>query len=167
MDTPAAPIRCAILACILAVLHTNAAEPSSLAAEASLLERCVKSVGAKGILPSIPAGDERIAAWMAKYGDSVRGASRSDLPVKWWGCATERDDKAGGVRHIYLHVFRQPADGVIIVPIGIETITACRALTEACAPLAHTGGASAFDTNITLPKTLDPLDSVIEVIVVR
>ncbi len=50
-----------------------------------------------------------IAAWWKSYGDSIRGAGRTPLPVQAWGESTRKGNA------LYLHVFDWPADGRLVV----------------------------------------------------
>ena len=50
-----------------------------------------------------------IGAWWAVYGDSIRGTTRTPLPVQTWGESTRKGDT------LYLHVFTWPKDGSLVV----------------------------------------------------
>ncbi|MBC9798202.1 alpha-L-fucosidase [Sinomicrobium sp. FJxs] len=52
---------------------------------------------------------DSIGKWMHKNGESIYGAAPSGLPLQNWGVTTQKGDK------IYLHVFRWPRDGKLVV----------------------------------------------------
>lgn len=57
---------------------------------------------------------EGIAAWWKTYGESIRGTTRTPLPVQPWGESTRKANT------IYLHVFEWPQDGNLIIG-GLKT----------------------------------------------
>ncbi len=50
-----------------------------------------------------------IGAWWQVYGDSIRGTTRTPLPVQTWGESTRKGNT------LYLHVFSWPKDGKLVV----------------------------------------------------
>jgi alpha-L-fucosidase len=50
-----------------------------------------------------------IGMWWQVYGDSIRGTTRTPLPVQTWGESTRKGNT------LYLHVFTWPKDGNLIV----------------------------------------------------
>lgn len=50
-----------------------------------------------------------IGQWMKVNGESIRGTTRTPLPVQAWGESTRKDNR------LYLHVFEWPADGKLVV----------------------------------------------------
>ena len=57
---------------------------------------------------------QAIGKWWSVHGESVRGTTRTPLPVQAWGESTRKGDT------IYLHVFEWPRDGKLIVG-GLKT----------------------------------------------
>ncbi len=55
-----------------------------------------------------------IGAWWSVYGESIRGTTRTPLPVQAWGETTRKGNT------IYLHVFDWPRDGKLVVG-GLKT----------------------------------------------
>jgi alpha-L-fucosidase len=56
-----------------------------------------------------------IAAWWKVNGESIRGTTRTPLPVQTWGESTIRRWNDGGPATIYLHVFNWPTNGQLVV----------------------------------------------------
>jgi alpha-L-fucosidase len=50
-----------------------------------------------------------IGAWWQIYGESIRGTTRTPLPVQTWGESTRKGDT------VYLHVFNWPTNGELVV----------------------------------------------------
>lgn len=95
-----------------------------------------------------------IGAWWKVNGESIRGTTRTPLPVQAWGESTRKGDT------LYLHVFEWPADGKLVVG-GLQTaVTDAHLLAAPGAALTVTRQAA--DLVITVPATApDPADSVI------
>ena len=55
-----------------------------------------------------------IAAWWKVNGESIRGTTRTPLPVQAWGESTRKGNT------LYLHVFDWPSDGKLVVG-GLKT----------------------------------------------
>lgn len=96
-----------------------------------------------------------VGAWMAKYGESIRGTARSPLPIQTWGRSTLR-----GTR-LYLHVFDWPSDGRLHVA-GLRSL-ANRAFLlanpDVAIPVKRVGPA---DVELQLPTVApDPWNSVV------
>jgi len=131
---------------------------------AEFLSRLIRaaSLGQQADLPpaSVPP---KVRTWMEKYGESLEKTGPANLgPAPAWGFITERADSTDNLRHLYLHVFQAPADDVVYLPVTSDKVKACRAMTEACAPITFHGD-GAGQIVIPLPKTRDPLDTVISV----
>lgn len=90
--------------------------------------------------------------WWKINGESIRGTSRTPLPVQAWGESTRKGNR------LYLHVFRWPDDGLLRIG-GLKTPIAKAWL------LADPGKSLGVEgTVITLPAAApDPADSVIAV----
>jgi dienelactone hydrolase len=134
---------------------------------------------ADGLIATLLAGQpaEVVAAttaWVEKNIDSIRGTARWDGKAPDWGRftlkAAEKSarldgvpdvPKAGQPRTVFAHVLRAPESGEIAVDFPAEKITSCRALSEAGAPVAYR--ADGEKTIIALPKTRDPIDTVLEI----
>jgi len=56
-----------------------------------------------------------IADWWKVNGDSIRGTTRTPLPVQTWGESTMKAENGKRKTEIYLHVFNWPANGQLIV----------------------------------------------------
>ena len=95
---------------------------------------------------------EGIGAWWKINGESIRGTTRTPLPVQAWGESTRKGNR------LYLHVFQWPDDGTL--PIGgLKTpITTAWLLADPSKPLPFTGN------TLSIPKSApDGVDSVIAV----
>jgi alpha-L-fucosidase len=87
-----------------------------------------------------------IGAWWRANGESVRGTSRTRLPVQVWGESTRKDDT------LYLHVFAWPKDGRLVVGGLRSDVKSARLL----------GSASSNARSLPL-RRLNPLDVAIQV----
>ena len=77
-----------------------------------------------------------IGDWMRVYGQSIHGTSASPFPSLPWGRATERRLDPTTTR-LYLHIFEQPSDRVLVVPGLLNEVKAARFMGEPPArPLA-------------------------------
>jgi alpha-L-fucosidase len=96
-----------------------------------------------------------IAGWMKTNEPSVRGTSRTPLPVQEWGHSTRKGSR------LYLHVFDWPSDGKLYVA-GLKTdVLAGRLLGDPAAPV-RARRANAYDVELQVPaQAPDPWDSVI------
>lgn len=93
-----------------------------------------------------------IGAWWKTNGDSVRGTTRTPLPVQAWGESTCRGNL------LYLHVFQWPSDGRLVVGGLISPIAKAWLLAEPGNPLTFSG------TTVNVPATApDPNVSVVAV----
>jgi alpha-L-fucosidase len=104
-----------------------------------------------GLIDPADAGIlEGIGAWWKVNGESIRGTTRTPLPVQAWGESTRKGNR------LYLHVFRWPDDGKLVIG-GLKTPVAKAAL------LAHPDKPLAVEGNtLTVPETApDAVDSVI------
>ena len=96
-----------------------------------------------------------IGAWMAKFGESIWGCERTPLPVQNWGTSTLKGNR------LYLHVFKWPAKGKLLVS-GLRTDpTSARLLARDAAPLAWRR-VSPDDIELKVPaEATDPADTVV------
>ena len=113
------------------------------------------NVGPRGdgvIDPADTAILEGIGTWWKVNGESIRGTSRTPLPVQAWGESTRKGNR------VYLHVFRWPDDGTLTIG-GLKTpVAKAWLLADPAKPLAVEGN------TLTLPTAApDAVDSVIAV----
>jgi alpha-L-fucosidase len=99
-----------------------------------------------------------IAAWWAVNGESIRGTTRTPLPVQTWGESTRKDDI------LYLHVFDWPTNGRLIIGGLIPDLSCAGLLADKTRELSSQK-INSFDMEIDgLPtKAPDKTDSVIEI----
>ena len=95
-----------------------------------------------------------VGAWWQENGESIRGTTRTPLPVQAWGESTVRGNR------LYLHVFHWPRDGRLVIG-GLRTpITKAALLVDATKSLAIAQAGP--DPVLMLPATApDKVDSVI------
>lgn len=95
---------------------------------------------------------EGIGTWWRVNGESIRGTTRTPLPVQAWGESTRRGNR------LYLHVFQWPSDGRLVVGGLLSPITKAWLLAAPDRPLPISGN------QITVPKDApDPVLSVVAV----
>ena len=95
-----------------------------------------------------------IGAWMQKNSASIYGCDRTPLPVQNWGTSTRKGST------LYLHVFRWPHDGKLLVAGLRSEIKSARVLTTDRAVAMKR--ISADDVELTVPTAAsDQVDSVI------
>lgn len=100
-----------------------------------------------------------IAAWWQVNGESIRGTTRTPLPVQTWGESTRKGDK------LYLHVFEWPASRELVVG-GLESDVKMASLPDqrSLNPfLLRVRRINAVDVSVQLPDAApSPVDSVVE-----
>ena len=101
-----------------------------------------------------------IAAWWQVNGESIRGTTRTPLPVQTWGESTRKDNT------LYLHVFNWPTNGQLIVG-GLRSKVEAADLPNRMGlfpiPLKFEQ-LNSFDLSIEIPKVApDKFDSIVEV----
>ena len=101
-----------------------------------------------------------IAAWWQVNGESIRGTTRTPLPVQTWGESTRKDNT------LYLHVFNWPTNGQLIVG-GLRSKVKAADLPNRMGlfpiPLKFEQ-LNSFDLSIEIPKVApDKFDSIVEV----
>ena len=99
---------------------------------------------------------DSIGSWWSIHGESIRGTTRTPLPVQPWGESTRKGNT------LFLHVFKWPRDGKLLVS-GLKTdVRSCRILGQPGVKLA-VSRANPLDVVITgLPSDApDASDSVI------
>jgi alpha-L-fucosidase len=100
---------------------------------------------------------EGIGAWMKVNGDSIRGTTRSGLPVQAWGETTRKGNT------LYLHVTNWPRKGRIVVGGLKSNVKSATLLADPKKPL-KTSRAGALDVVVQGPDNPpDMTDSVIAV----
>ncbi len=114
------------------------------------------NIGPKGD-GTIDAPDQAIlrgiGEWMDRYSASIYGCDRTPLPVQNWGTSTLKGHQ------LYLHVFRWPADGRLLVA-GLKSDP--RSVQPLGGKFATWHRVSADDLELTLPAVApDAADSVI------
>jgi len=99
-----------------------------------------------------------IAAWWRVNGQSIRGTTRTPLPVQTWGESTRK----GNI--LYLHVLDWPANGRLVIGGLVSDISGASLLAEKLSDIGSQR-INAFDMEIDgLPATApDKADSVIEI----
>ncbi|HKO14627.1 MAG TPA: alpha-L-fucosidase, partial [Gemmatimonadaceae bacterium] len=100
---------------------------------------------------------EGISDWMSVNGESIRGTTRTPLPVQTWGQSTRNGNR------LYLHVFDWPRDRVLHVAGVTAAVTRAWLLAEPHAPALPVHRVGPRDVEITLPRA--PTDRWVSVIV--
>src|SRR4029077_7670647 len=99
-----------------------------------------------------------IGVWWKTNGESIRGTTRTPLPVQSWGESTRKGNT------LYLHVFNWPANGKLVVG-GLESeVKRAWVLGDVkCAPL-KVSRLNPLDWSFGVPAAApDPVDSVVAV----
>ncbi len=97
---------------------------------------------------------KKIGHWMDVNGDSIYGTTASLFPNLDWGRSTTKG------RHIYLHVFKWPTSGTLLVP-GLQTPVESAHILGSAAPLST--AVSSAGVEVELPATAPhPIATVIE-----
>ncbi|MEO0055787.1 MAG: hypothetical protein RLZZ50_1734 [Verrucomicrobiota bacterium] len=117
------------------------------------------NIGPKGdgsLTPETVDSFAAIAAWMRVNAESIHGTSASPFPrTPAWGRATVKG------RDLYLHVFKWPADGRLLVLVkNIATSAALLAAPGSALPVQRTKGGLVLSLPATAP---DPAASVIRI----
>lgn len=100
---------------------------------------------------------EGIGDWMSVNGESIRGTTRTPLPVQSWGQSMQKGNR------LYLHVFDWPRNGRLQVA-GVSTdVTKAWLLAEPNAPALAVHRLGARDVEIEVP--LAPPDRWVSVVV--
>ena len=99
-----------------------------------------------------------IGAWWQVNGESIRGTTRTPLPVQTWGESTRKGNL------LYLHVFNWPTNGVLVVG-GLKSDVSSAALLAghgSGAPTLAVTRLNPDDVSIAVPAAAtDPVDSVV------
>jgi hypothetical protein len=97
-----------------------------------------------------------IARWWHVNGESIRGTTRTPLPVQAWGESTRKANR------LYLHVFDWPHDGHLLLA-GLKTnIKRAWLLADPKCDALKTERVNALDWRLDVPvATPDPADSVV------
>lgn len=105
-----------------------------------------------------------IGQWWQVNGESIRGTTRTPLPVPAWGETTLRQGSGQAAKSytLYLHVFQWPQDGKLVVG-GLKTaVVKARLLANASRPLKLSQ--NGMDLTIDVPAVApDAADSVIAI----
>jgi hypothetical protein len=99
---------------------------------------------------------DSVGRWMAVNGESIRGTTRTPLPMQLWGQSSYKGNK------LYLHVFDWPADGKLRVAGIRSPVFGAKLLARPdAAPLAVRRIGDA-DVEIAVPReAIDSWDSVV------
>ncbi len=100
-----------------------------------------------------------IADWWQVNGSSIRGTTRTPLPVQTWGESTRKGNT------IYLHVFDWPTNGQLVVGGLKSEVKSARLLTASDkSPVLKISRKNPLDVTITVPSQApDKADSVVVV----
>jgi alpha-L-fucosidase len=97
-----------------------------------------------------------IAKWWQVNGGSIRGTTRTPLPVQVWGESTSKGNR------LYLHIFDWPQDGRLMVAGLKSNIKRAWLLADAKCDALKTERVNAFDWRLRVPGAApDPADSVV------
>lgn len=95
-----------------------------------------------------------IGAWWRTNGSSIRGTTRTPLPVQTWGESTRKGNL------LYLHVFNWPTNGELVVAGLKSSVKSVRLL--ASDRSLQFARVNPLDLRIAVPTTVpDPVDSVV------
>ena len=100
---------------------------------------------------------EAIGDWMSVNGESIRGTTRTPVPVQTWGQSTRKGNR------LYLQVFDRPPDRVLHVAGLTTDVTRAWLLAEPNAPPLRVRRVSPRDVQIEVPPA--PTDRWVSVIV--
>lgn len=96
-----------------------------------------------------------IGLWMKPNGESIYGTQRSPLPPQSWGDVTMKGNT------LYLHVFKWPADGKLVLGGMRSPVAGISSLTDPGKTVSFAKHGDS-DLVLTLPeKPFDPIDSVL------
>src|SRR6185369_1312880 len=87
-----------------------------------------------------------IGKWMDQNAESIRGTTKTLLPVQTWGESTRKDNK------IYLHVFDWPTTGKLVVGGLKSTVTKASLLSGSNHAGLKVTRLSPLDVSIVIPK---------------
>ena len=104
---------------------------------------------------------DAIGDWMSVNGESIRGTTRTPLPVQSWGQSTRK----GGGNRLYLHVFDWPRDRVLHVAGLAADVTRAWLLAEPNAAPLSVRRVGSRDVEIDVPPA--PTDRWVSVIVLE
>jgi alpha-L-fucosidase len=103
------------------------------------------------IQPEFVTRLQEVGQWTGKYGESVYGTRGGPIAPHPWGVTTRKGDR------VYAHVL-DAADPSLLLQ-GLPSAVRSAKLLNGGAPVAFTN--NGFGTVLTLPATLDPIDTVI------
>jgi hypothetical protein len=97
-----------------------------------------------------------IGKWWRVNGESIRGTTRTPLPVQAWGESTRKGNR------LYLHVFDWPQDGHLVLAGLKSNIKRAWLLADAKCDALKTERVNALDWRLSVPGVApDPADSVV------
>lgn len=108
-----------------------------------------------------------IGDWWKVNGESIRGTQRTPLPVQTWGESTLKSESGKRNSEIYLHVFKWPTNGQLVIG-GLKSnvkdaeLLASKSDGKLYWPVLKTERLNSFDWKITVPTVApDKADSVV------
>jgi alpha-L-fucosidase len=103
------------------------------------------------IQPEFVTRLQEMGAWTSKYGESIYGTRGGPIGPRPWGVTTRKGDR------VYVHVL-DAVDPSLLLPPLPSAVRAARLLNGGAAVPFKTGD---FGTVLTLPKDLDPVDTIV------
>jgi alpha-L-fucosidase len=103
------------------------------------------------IQPEFVTRLQEVGAWTSRNGESIYGTRGGPITPRPWGVTTRKGDR------VYVHVL-ESADPSLLLPSLPSGVRSAKLLNGGAAVPFKTGD---FGTVLTLPKNLDPIDTVI------
>jgi alpha-L-fucosidase len=103
------------------------------------------------IQPEFVTRLREVGAWTSKYGESIYGTRGGPIPPHPWGVTTRKGNR------VYVHVL-DPSDASLLLPPLPAAVLSAKLLDGGRAVDFKTGE---FGVVLTLPKDLDPIDTVV------
>jgi len=103
------------------------------------------------IQPEFVTRFREVGAWMSKNGESIYGTRGGPIVPHPWGVTTRKDDR------VYVHVLDATDPSLLLPPLP-SAVRAARLLSGGQPVPFKT---SEFGTVLTLPKNLDPIDTIV------
>jgi alpha-L-fucosidase len=103
------------------------------------------------IQPEFVTRLQEVGAWTSRNGESIYGTRGGPVTPRPWGVTTRKGDK------VYVHVLDAPDPSLLLQPLP-SPVRSARLLNGGAAVPFKTGD---FGTVLSLPKDLDPIDTII------